>query len=79
MPLLRLLWLSVRPGPAQGSEGVSFSSYQGQASSDVLRVMEEKLLTELLGCSFSVLFCFKTGSHIVQADLELPSSYLKSP
>jgi hypothetical protein len=29
VPLLRLLWLSLRPGPAQGSEGVSSCSYPG--------------------------------------------------
>lgn len=74
--------MSLRPGPAQGFKGFHPVLNQGQAGSEVLRVMGEKqLLTgqknDLAFCFLS--FCFKTGSHVVQADPELLSSCLNLP
>lgn len=76
--------MSIRPGPVQRFEGVSSCSYEGQASSEVLRVIEENKLPTwqkngLALCFLGFVVVVKTGSHVVQADLELLSFCLSLP
>lgn len=62
MPLLGLLWFSVRLGSTQASEGVSSCSYQGQASLEVLKAIEEDKPPTWQKYGLALCFlCFKDG------------------